>query len=55
METVKPPPLHIKYLKCHKNGIHEQENINIVCLEKSCLENSVGCVACIEEDHKKHK
>ena len=45
---------NIQYLKCSKGGLHEDENLNIVCLEKTCLEKLINCCACIEEDHKKH-
>lgn len=27
----------MQYLKCGKGGLHENEPLNIVCLENSCL------------------
>lgn len=39
--------LAISYLKCPKDGLHDSENLNMVCLEKTCVENSICCCACI--------
>lgn len=32
METPKSNSSNIQYLKCSKGGLHEDENLNIVCL-----------------------
>lgn len=37
MEPAKIQPPKINYLKCLKAGLHEEENMNLVCLEKGCL------------------
>ena len=37
MEPAKLQPPKINYLKCLKTGLHEEENMNLVCLEKGCL------------------
>lgn len=44
----------ISYLHCNKEGLHEDERLNIVCLETGCLENIACCCACIDADHKGH-
>lgn len=44
----------VHYLTCAKAGPHEDEKLNLVCLETSCLENLACCCACIEMEHKKH-
>lgn len=45
---------NIEYLTCSKVGLHEDERLNLVCMETSCLENLACCCACIEMEHKKH-
>jgi hypothetical protein len=45
MET--PPANNVQYLTCNKLGMHEDERLNLVCLETSCLENSACCCACV--------
>ena len=47
IDTPQDSPIKITYLKCNKNNLHEGENINMVCLEKTCLENLIGCCACV--------
>jgi len=51
--TLAKAPLN--YLLCNREGIHDEERLNIVCLEAGCLENLACCCACIDSDHKGHR
>lgn len=45
----------ISYAKCKKGGMHNQEPLNIVCLEDSCCDHRLICSICKTEDHAQHK
>ena len=42
------------YLTCKKEGLHEGECLNLLCLEKDCKFDLI-CAICHEEFHKDHK
>ena len=45
--------ISISYPFCLKEN-HE-EPLNMVCLNRKCLFNSLGCVICMFQNHKSHK
>ena len=47
IDTPQEPTIKITYLKCIKNNLHDGESLNMVCLERTCLENLIGCCACV--------
>jgi hypothetical protein len=44
-----------KYPNCGKGGDHVGEILNLVCLEPKCIDNSIICGICYDEQHKNHK
>lgn len=44
-----------KYPECKKGDYHTGEALSLVCMEPKCIENSVICGICYNEDHKDHK
>ncbi len=44
-----------KYPECIKGGNHVGEVLNLVCLEPKCVEKSIICGICYDEEHKGHK
>lgn len=44
-----------RYPECGKGGDHIGEALNLVCLEPNCIENSIICGICYDENHKNHK
>ena len=43
------------YPECTKGGSHIGEVLNIVCLEPKCIQKSVICGICYDEEHRDHK
>lgn len=44
-----------RYPECQKGGFHIGESLNLVCLEPKCIDKSVICCLCYDEEHKGHK
>jgi hypothetical protein len=44
-----------KYPECQKGEFHTGESLSLVCIEPKCIENSVICGICYNEEHKNHK
>ena len=38
----------LEYIECNQSGFHYGEFVNMVCVERACLESLVCCCACIE-------
>ena len=49
------PVEHFKYPECGKGGDHIGQILNLVCLEAKCIDNSIICGICYDEQHKNHK
>ncbi len=45
----------ISYSRCKKGGMHNEEPLNIVCLEDSCCDQRLICSICKTENHTIHK
>ncbi|KRW99195.1 hypothetical protein PPERSA_07438 [Pseudocohnilembus persalinus] len=45
----------IKYPVCPKQGFHEGEPLNHLCLNNQCKSDNIICSFCIEERHKQHQ
>jgi hypothetical protein len=48
-------PIGFRYPECQKGGFHVGESLNLVCIEPKCIDNSVICCLCYDEEHKGHK
>ena len=48
------PKYKIKYMECNQDKSHEGENLNFVCLNEGCRENSLICSMCRNDKHQKH-
>ena len=45
----------IKYSICPKGSDHEDETLSLVCMNKLCLNNALGCNICVDQDHHDHR
>ncbi len=46
---------NFKYPECKKGDCHVGEILNLICVEPQCIQKSVICGICYDEDHKNHK
>ena len=46
---------HFRYPECKKGDCHVGEVLNMVCLEPKCIQKSVICGICYDEEHRDHK
>ncbi|KRX09302.1 hypothetical protein PPERSA_05971 [Pseudocohnilembus persalinus] len=46
-----------KYPTCQKDGFHEGEPVNLICIEECCLKqkNYLLCTQCFDNNHKSHQ
>jgi len=51
IENLSRPKYKIKYTEC-KIKSHEGEQLNIVCLSKSCRTKSLICSMCKSNEHR---
>jgi hypothetical protein len=49
-------PVRIPRIACAKGGLHNNELINQVCLEKGCVDRGefLLCMVCAEQEHAQH-
>ena len=38
------------YISCNKGGFHQNELINMICLDKNCQNNALVCPICYETE-----
>jgi len=45
----------LRYFKCNMGGLHENENLNFICIDHTCKNYGLICSICKEQYHAKHQ